>query len=185
MSSCCCAEGTKFEGPTPPEVVGQIYFNMWQSRQSPYSTLANDDTLYYWDIPSTRLCWELRVRELIKTHYDSYYDVFRVLRQAYGVNPEGLNLGEYVWGRPSSGWLLAFAVDAVAEIDVPIPSTLRVGDIGARNGFVPWDRIPEAIRLELEHELPQPGQTAVAVVDPSIDASRAIEGESHRRSWTA
>ena len=59
--------GFSLKGYTALEVAGVIFFNMWRSRQSPWASLANDDTLYYWDIPSSRLCWELRVRELIKT----------------------------------------------------------------------------------------------------------------------
>src|SRR3954447_4221298 len=73
------------DGWTPQEVAGLVFFNMWQKRQSPYAVLSGGDTLYWWFVGSGKLRWELRVREPVKVAYDSYQDVYRVLRQAYGL----------------------------------------------------------------------------------------------------
>jgi hypothetical protein len=136
--------------------------------------LSEGDTLYWWFVRSGKLRWELRVREPVKVAYDSYQDVYRVLRQAYGLYPEGLNLSQYVWGHPVSGWLLAFAVDVVDEMDIEVPSSLKPGLLGARNGFVLWERIPDGPRAALEAALPAVGRRAQAVASPEVSAARAL-----------
>ncbi|MDZ7731781.1 MAG: hypothetical protein U5R31_00525 [Acidimicrobiia bacterium] len=149
------------------DLEGLVYFQLWKTRQSPFGELADGDTAYWVYLPDKTLHWEFRVRELLAQPYGQPDEVFRALRNAYGLYPEHVN--DYVWGKPE-GWLLAWAVEVVGPVDASLPD-IDFGELGTRNGYVPFEKLGASTVEALD--LPPLGRAAAVEVPPFFDASRA------------
>jgi hypothetical protein len=141
----------------PTDLVGDVFFDLWRTRQQPYSALKDGDTVYFLDRRDRMLIWEFRVRHLLTRRYRSTVEALGLLRSGYGILPEDLN--DYVWHRPDEGYLVAWAAEVVRPIAVPLPADVRPGDLGGRTGYLPLERIPAAVLAEMD--LPTPGGPAV------------------------
>lgn len=156
--------GEPLAGADPLELEGLVFFQIWSKKFQPYGTLADGDTLYIRE-PSNggdRLVWEVRARRVVSDEVSSRWEVFRRLQDLYGLNPEDLNLGEYVLEKANeAGYLLAWSMDVIAPLDVPLPAGLKLGDLGFRAGYAPFCGLPDEHRTALEAALPAPGRPAL------------------------
>lgn len=160
-------------GEDPLVWQGSVFFQLWSRRVPPFGTLAEGDTVYLWDRSSNRIVWEWRIRCLLRTQYESRDEVFTIMNRVYGLDPEDLNLLEYVFNAPSSGFILAWSFDVVAALDIEFPKDFKVGDHGFRSGYVPLDAIPSTFADQLS--LPDPGRPAT-VFSPlfHVDSDQAV-----------
>jgi len=156
----------------PPDEVGvHVFTQLWKTRQQPYDSLADGDTLYWADQKTRELRWELRVRNVRKVRCSGMNEYAGYLRNWFGVlEPET----DYGAGR-SDRWLLAWENELVRPLGIPLPADFKLG----RNGF-------KLISPE-EHELlglPHPGDPAVLPVS-SVDGPAPVFGPGARRSIPA
>ena len=162
-------------GEDPLVWEGSVFFQLWSRRVPPFGTLAEGDTVYLWDRSSNRIVWEWRIRCLLRTQYESRDEVFAIMNRVYGLDPEDLNLLEYVFNAPSSGFILAWSFDVVAALDIEFPKDFKVGDHGFRSGYVPVDAILSQFAGQLS--LPNPGRPATVFSPPfQVDSDQVVVG---------
>lgn len=169
-------------GCDPLELESLVFFQLSERRLAPYDTLANGDTLYLREEVEHRHClvWELRAQGVLAEPYASHLDVFRTIQRTYGVNPEDLNLGEYVFGRNQVGFLLAWAMDVIAPLDIALPEP-KLGALGHRTGLVAFSTLPDDYRVQLNPLLPPPGRPAIVEAQVSLSAEPRTTPETDRR----
>jgi hypothetical protein len=179
------ADGHELDG-LPREVVrGQMYFELWKTRQQPFNDLASEDTMLLFDTRSRRLIWEFRATAITQAGYRSLPEALDVLRERYGLLPGDLN--SYIWDRPAHGWLFAWAAEVIRPLDVTMPEGFRMTDFGGRNGYVQLDKVPADLRPQLPTPSTQEPLGAppayVGGADPPLGSSRYIPAVVRRLVW--
>jgi len=144
------ADGHELDGLPPEVVAGQMFFDLWATRQHPFADITTGDTMLLFDTHSRRLIWELRAAAITRERYDSIPHALDRLRESYGLLAGDLNT--YIWSRPAHGWLLAWAAEIVRPLDIPMSDAFRMTDVGGRNGYVRLSAIPS----EMMPDLPPP-----------------------------
>lgn len=179
------ADGHELDGLARDVVRGQMFFELWRTRQQPFSDLGSGDTMLLFDTRSRRLIWEFRATAVTRAGYGSIPEALDLLRESYGLLPGDLNA--YLWDRPPQGWLLGWAAEVVRPLDVDMPEGFRMTDFGGRNGYVALASVPAALMPELpalsgEEPLPAP---AAHVGGPHavFDGSRYIPVSVRRMVW--
>jgi len=141
---------------TPVDELGiPMLFQMWRTRQDPYDTLADGDTLWWVDQRTREARWEFRVTNLRRTRYGSVASALDLLRRWFGLLPSDLNA--YHLQAPPEGWLLAWENTIIGPVGVTLPSEMRLG----RNGFRRLDS-----DLGRTVGLPAPGRPPLLEVPP-------------------
>lgn len=179
------ADGHELDGLPRDVVRGQMFFELWKTRQQPFSDLTPGDTMLLFDTRSRRLIWEFRATAITQASYQSIPEALDVLRERYGLLPGDLN--SYIWERPAHGWLFAWAAEVVRSLDVTMPEGFRMTDFGGRNGYVRLDKVLAGLRPQL----PAPstaeplGAPAAYVggVDATLGTSRYIPAAIRRLVW--
>jgi len=143
---------------TVDEVAGSVYFQMWTRRQSPFSVLEDGDTVYAVDGGSHTILWEFRVANLYRHRYTSQVDAFQQLDRVFGISPAECN--DYVWLRPTEGWLMAFGVEVIRKLSIDVPDELNFVSLGGRNGWVNLEKLDRPMLKKLR--LPKPEGRALA-----------------------
>ena len=123
------AEGAPPSDLVVDEIGTPMFFQMWQTRQPPYNTLADGDTLWWVDQRSRQIRWELRVRNLRRSGYESVALGLDRLRRWFGMLPSELT--EYHKSVRPEGWLLAWDCDVIGPVGLQLPDAVKLG----RNGF--------------------------------------------------
>lgn len=141
-------------------LAGLVFFQLWRDQQYPFKEIANGDTLWWVDQKARTIDWELRAVQLHKAAYRSRSDALDQLRRGYGLLPADLN--DYTWTRRNAGYLLVWAAEVVAPLDVPLPEGFKL----RRNGYTPVD---DLLRSQLVG-LPAVGRPAVATAPPWMNA---------------
>lgn len=179
------SDGHELDG-LPREVVrGQMFFELWRTRQQPFSELAAGDTMLLFDTRSRRLIWEMRAAAITQARYESIPEALDLLRERYGLLPGDLNT--YIWDRPAQGWILAWAAEIVRPLDVGVPDGFRMTDFGGRNGYVDLAAVPSELAPQMpppstEEALPAPA-AHVGGVELQPDRSRYIPAAVRRKVW--
>jgi len=146
---------------TPVDELGvPMFFQMWRTRQDPYETLTDGDTLWWVDQRTREARWEFRVTNLRRARYGSVAAALDWLRRWFGLLPSDLTA--YHLDAPSEGWLLAWENTIVGPVGVTLPSEGRLG----RNGFRRLD--PDTART---FGLPDPGRAPLLAVAPIDEAA--------------
>lgn len=166
-------------------MVGQMFFDLWRTQQHPYKALSDGDVMLMFHTRSRRLTWELRAAAVTKKPYDSIPEALDVLRGHFGLVDSELD--QYIWQRPASGWLMAWAAEIVRPLDVSVPSGFKMTDYGGRNGYVDLDRVPESMRPALPAPTREPVLTLPAAYIGGVQAdqtgSRYIPVAVRGRVW--
>jgi 5-methylcytosine-specific restriction endonuclease McrA len=163
----------------PAEVVGHVFFQVWRRRQLGWA-LEPNDTLYWWDRGSGRLTWEWRAAAVLKREYDDWSDVHRYLAGVFGLLPEDTNLDTYGADAAMSGYLLAWSPVIVRPIDIQLPGSFKPGNLGARAGYVPWEKVPQLVRRRIEGLAP----ASTPLAEPPASYDPALVGGSRLRPVT-
>jgi hypothetical protein len=148
------AEGAPRRDLHSDDIGTPMFFQMWRTRQHPYHTVAEGDTLWWADQRSREVRWELRVRNLRQSQYHSVAGGLDRLRRWFGMLP--MDLTDYHHGVSPEGWLLAWDCDVVGPVEVRLPLRYQLG----RNGFKQVGS-SEARSLGL----PTPGRPALRTAD--------------------
>jgi hypothetical protein len=89
--------------------------------------------------------------------YETLEGGLRALREAYGLFPEDLN--DYQFTRPDEGFLLGWASEVVAPLDLRLPPEIKFSTFGAQHGYLRWDKIHLDLRRSIR--VPRPGRPAL------------------------
>lgn len=73
----------------PVDLLGDVFFDLWRTRQQPYNPLKDGDTVWLLDRRDRMLIWEFRVRHLLTRPYGSMVEALGLLRSGYGILPRG------------------------------------------------------------------------------------------------
>ena len=76
---------------SPSELAYQVFFQMWQNKQAPYSQIEEGDVVYLGDTETRRIYWEVRVAALLHDGYASTADALDALWRSYGLAEDDLN----------------------------------------------------------------------------------------------
>jgi hypothetical protein len=114
---------------SPSELAYQVFFQMWQNKQAPYSQIEEGDVVYLGDTETRRIYWEVRVAALLHDGYASTADALDALWRSYGLAEDDLN--DYHLSRPPEGFVLAWAPIVMQRLDISLPSGQNFG----RNGY--------------------------------------------------
>jgi HNH endonuclease len=179
------AEGHELDGLPRDLMRGQMFFELWRTRQQPFSDLASGDTMLLFDTRSRRLIWEFRAAAVTRAGYGSIPEALDLLRESFGLLPGDLNA--YLWDRPPQGWLLAWSAEVVRPLDLHMPGRFRMTDFGGRTGYVALESVPADLMPELptrssEDPLPAPA-AHVGGSHAVFDGSRYIPVSVRRMVW--
>lgn len=124
-------------------VAKEIEWNLWQTRQPPFTDLDIGDVLFLavgGHGEDSLVLWETRVAGVVRRRYKSLPDAARILIDEFGSkaervigDPAGFRYNfEYNMDRPSSGWLLGLIYEPIRRLDPPVPRgpELHVGQNG-------------------------------------------------------
>lgn len=154
------ANGAPADSIPVDELGVPMFFQMWRTRQDPYETLTDGDTLWWVDQRTREARWEFRVTNLRRARYGSVAAALDWLRRWFGLLPSDLTA--YHLEAPPEGWLLAWENTIVGPVGVTLPSDARLG----RNGFRRLD--PDVARMI---GLPVPDRAPLFAVAPIDDAA--------------
>lgn len=112
--------------PDDVELDGDVQWNLWTTRQSPYNQVeAGDRVLLCCPAPEgSRITFEVELTQVEKAPYASKREAHRVIDAAFPylrMDFRSFRTAPYTLQAPESGHLLAFSYDPVQELQVTRP----------------------------------------------------------------
>jgi hypothetical protein len=118
-----------FPLPTDPtEMMGRLWFNMWQRRLWPYKELDEGATLYWYDTKEQAIVWKSKVIQVERLEYANKDEIAKRFDAAFGVQ----NLNEpYFDKAKDQGYCLAYKIDWPNRLNVPKPASSASNSVSA------------------------------------------------------
>lgn len=110
---------------------GRLWFSLWMNRLWPYNELQSRDELYWYESPSRAIVWRTQVIQVEAVAYDDRDQALEGIEQAFGVAIDRKQT--YLDDRPSTGFCLAYRVEALEKMNLPKPAGVRFSQSG-------WER---------------------------------------------
>jgi len=108
-------------------------WSLWQSRLRPYRDLSSGDQLWTVEKHSgyRRLAWRTQVHKVVALPYTSLGYAAEIVEDVFGVPHRDFLNHPYTAGkRDSDGFLLAARFAPVTRINLPLPTEIRLDQMG-------------------------------------------------------
>jgi hypothetical protein len=95
------------------EMENHLWFNMWGSRQFPFTTLVNGDIIYWLDTLKKRLVWKTVVQDVSRYRYSDKKDIYDLYSDSMS--------NRYYDSKAASGYFLLYSIKVIEKINVAKP----------------------------------------------------------------
>jgi len=109
------------------ELSADLYFNLWEKKNWPYSKLQQGDILYWYEVHRKCIVWKSRTIEVERFSYKDKNHLRKTLESLFGAYKEN---HPYVTHASGSGYCLAYKIEPLRKLNIPKPKDIPFPRLG-------------------------------------------------------